>query len=34
VKATSGVPSKGTYNLTVTNPDGGSVTSANSIVNQ
>jgi hypothetical protein len=34
VKANSGNPNKGTYDLTVTNPDGGWVTSVGSMVNQ
>jgi hypothetical protein len=33
VKATSGNPNKGTYDLTVTNPDAGWVTSIGSMVN-
>jgi hypothetical protein len=34
VKANAGNPNKGTFDLTVTNPDGGTVTSAQSMVNQ
>jgi hypothetical protein len=34
VKANNGAPNRGTYDLTVTNPDGGTTTSAQSMVNQ
>jgi hypothetical protein len=34
VKANSGLPNKGTYDLIVTNPDSGWVTSIGSMVNQ